>query len=264
MEKTVREARENNKSSGNDVKRLSKRLTNILALAIAVPYFLLDAIFAAVAIPLAKWIAGHWAFARIHGWVLSLKPYPTLLLFIVPLIVLEPVKPVAALLVASHHAALGLSALVIAEILKLVFIERLFSVSRTKLLSIPGFRLGLRKIFVREKLAAVARGLAARAALEPDRAMCSKAHDAASAPLDRARGTGPLDSGQGRRTAGTRIDQGIAGANRAQSSGAGAPVKRSAVHSSIACVLACAALPWPIFGIDSSCSLLPALHSRLA
>jgi hypothetical protein len=142
MEKTVREAREapqNNNSSGNDVKRLSKRLTNILALAIAVPYFLLDAIFAAVAIPLAKWIAGHWAFARIHGWVLSLKPYPTLLLFIVPLIVLEPVKPVAAFLVASHHAALGLSALVIAEILKLVFIERLFSVGRAKLLSIPAF-----------------------------------------------------------------------------------------------------------------------------
>jgi hypothetical protein len=130
---------QNNNSSGNDVKRLSKRLTNILALAIAIPYFLLDAIFAAVAIPLAKWIAGHWAFARIHGWVLSLKPYPTLLLFIVPLIVLEPVKPVAAFLVASHHAALGLSALVIAEILKLVFIERLFSVGRTKLLSIPAF-----------------------------------------------------------------------------------------------------------------------------
>jgi hypothetical protein len=123
----------------NDVKRLSKRLTNIIALAIAIPYFLLDAIFATVAIPMSRWIAGHWAFARIHGWVLSLRPYPTLLLFIVPLIVLEPVKPVAAYLVASHHAALGLSALVIAEILKLVFIERLFSVGRTKLLSIPAF-----------------------------------------------------------------------------------------------------------------------------
>ena len=121
------------------MKRLSKRLANLAVLAIAIPYFLLDAIFATVAIPLAKWIAGHWAFARIHRWVLSLRPYPTLLLFIVPLIALEPVKPVAAYLVASHHAALGLSALVIAELLKLVFIERLFSVSRTKLLSIPAF-----------------------------------------------------------------------------------------------------------------------------
>ena len=73
-----------------------KRLANLAVLAIAIPYFLLDAIFATVAIPLSKWIAGHWAFARIHRWVLSLRPYPTLLLFIVPLIVLEPVKPVAA------------------------------------------------------------------------------------------------------------------------------------------------------------------------
>ena len=121
------------------MKRFSKRLANLAVLAIAVPYFLMDAIFATVAIPLSRWIAAHWAFARIHRWVLSLRPYPTLLLFIVPVIVLEPVKPVAAYLIASHHAALGLSALVIAELLKLVLIERLFSVSRNKLLSIPAF-----------------------------------------------------------------------------------------------------------------------------
>jgi hypothetical protein len=127
------------KEPGDDVKRLSKRLTNLIVLAIAIPYFLLDAIFATVAIPLARWIAGHWALARIHRWILSLRPYPTLLLFIVPLIVLEPVKPVAAYLVGTGHVKLGISVLAIAEILKLVFIERLFSVSRDKLLSIPAF-----------------------------------------------------------------------------------------------------------------------------
>ncbi len=121
------------------MKRLSKRLTNLIVLAIAIPYFLLDAIFATVAIPLARWFAGHWAFARLHRWILSLRPYPTLLLFIVPLIVLEPVKPVAAYLVGTGHVKLGISVLAIAEILKLVFIERLFSVSRDKLLSIPAF-----------------------------------------------------------------------------------------------------------------------------
>lgn len=127
------------KEPGNDVKRLLKRLTNLIVLAIAIPYFLLDAIFATVAIPLARWIAGHWALAHIHRWILSLRPYPTLLLFIVPLIVLEPVKPVAAYLVGTGHVKLGISVLAIAEILKLVFIERLFSVSRDKLLSIPAF-----------------------------------------------------------------------------------------------------------------------------
>ncbi len=208
MEKTVREAREtpqNNNSSGNDVKRLSKRLTNIIALAIALPYFLLDAIFATVAIPMSHWIAGHLAFARIHGWVLSLKPYPTLLLFVVPLIVLEPVKPVAAYLVASHHAALGLSALVIAEILKLVFIERLFSVGRTKLLSIPAFAwaygkyscaknwlLSLEASQLALRWSRIARCAAKRMMLEAHRSIGREEQDRS-------------DSGPGRRTTGARI-----------------------------------------------------------
>ncbi len=55
------------------------------------------------------------------------------------MVILEPVKPLAAYLVATGHAVLGLGALAISEILKLVFIERLFSISRDKLLSIPAF-----------------------------------------------------------------------------------------------------------------------------
>jgi hypothetical protein len=127
------------------VKALPKPLTNLIVLAIAIPYFLLDAMFATVAIPLSRWIAGHWAFARIHRWILSLRPYPTLLLFTVPVVVLEPVKPLALYLVATGHATLAVSALAIAEMIKLVLIERLFSVSRDKLLSIPAFAWGYGK-----------------------------------------------------------------------------------------------------------------------
>ena len=129
------------KPQGADVKRIR----NIIVFTIAIVYFLMDAIFATVAIPLSRWIAAHWAFARVHRWILSLRPYPTLLLFIVPLIVLEPAKPIAAYLVGTGHAMLGLTILAIAEILKLVFIERLFSVSRDKLLSIPAFAWGYGK-----------------------------------------------------------------------------------------------------------------------
>ena len=98
-----------------------------------------------VAVPLSRWIGVHWAFARIHRWVLSLSPYPTLLLFIVPLVILEPAKPAAAYLVGTGHACLGLVLLASAEILKIVLIERLFSVSRDKLLSIPAFAWAYRK-----------------------------------------------------------------------------------------------------------------------
>ncbi len=116
-----------------------KRLSNLIIFAIAAVYFLLDALFATVAIPLSRWIASHWAFARIHRWILSLRPYPTLLLFIVPVILLEPAKPAAAWLVATGRTATGLAVLAIAEILKLVCVERLFCVSRHKLMSIPAF-----------------------------------------------------------------------------------------------------------------------------
>ena len=144
------------------MKRLSTP-DHIFVLAIAVPYFLLDAIFAAVAIPLSRWIAAHWAFARINALGPLLLPrYPTLVLFVVPLIVLEPVKPVAALLVATGSAALGLSALAIAEILKLVFIERLFGVGRDKLLSIPAFAWAYGKYSAAKNYLTVARGLAVR------------------------------------------------------------------------------------------------------
>ena len=122
-----------------------KRIGNVIVFTIAILYFLLDAVFATVAVPLSRWIGVHWAFARIQRWVLSLSPYPTLLLFIVPLVILEPAKPAAAYLVGTGHACLGLVLLASAEILKIVLIERLFSVSRDKLLSIPAFAWGYRK-----------------------------------------------------------------------------------------------------------------------
>ena len=122
-----------------------KRIWNIVVFTIAIVYFLLDAIFATVAVPLSRWIGAKWAFERIHRWILSLRPYPTLLLLVVPLILLEPAKPVAAYLLATGHALSGLCTLAIAEIIKLMLIERLFSVSREKLLSIPAFAWGYAK-----------------------------------------------------------------------------------------------------------------------
>jgi hypothetical protein len=116
-----------------------KRAGNFIVFIIAVLYFALDAIFATVAIPLARWIGAHWMFARLHRWIRSLGPYQTLLLFLLPLVVLEPIKPLAAYLAGTGHMMRGLVLLTIGEVLKLVLVERLFSVSRDKLLSIPAF-----------------------------------------------------------------------------------------------------------------------------
>ena len=66
-----------------------------------------------------------------------LGPYPTLVPFLVPVIILEPVKPVGAYLIATGHLVSGVSMIAIGEVLKIVLVERLFHFSRDKLMSIP-------------------------------------------------------------------------------------------------------------------------------
>jgi hypothetical protein len=121
------------------------RIVKPFVIALAAIYFLADAIFATIAHPLARWIGDHWVLSRLRTWIRSLRPYPSLALFAVPLIILEPVKPVAAYLAATDHVRLGLTVLVVGEILKLVLVERLFSLSRDKLMSIPAFAWGYGK-----------------------------------------------------------------------------------------------------------------------
>ena len=106
---------------------------------IAAIYFLVDAVFFTLFKPVIRRLAESWAFESLRAWIVSLPPYPTLALFIVPVILLEPVKPIAAYLTATGHVVGGLMILIVGELLKLLFIERLFNVSRDKLMSIPVF-----------------------------------------------------------------------------------------------------------------------------
>ena len=115
------------------------RILKSIIFTLAAIYFLVDAVFMTVARPFANWIAEQWIFGSLRVWIVSLRPYPTLALFAVPLIVLEPLKLVAAYLAGTGHIRTGMVVLVVSEILKLVLIERLFSVSRDKLMSIPTF-----------------------------------------------------------------------------------------------------------------------------
>jgi hypothetical protein len=132
-------------------------------------YFLVDAIFWVIFRPIARWLADHWVFQRLRAWIMSLGPYPTLVLFLVPVLVLEPAKPLAAYLAATGHALSGLAILAVAELLKLLLIERLFRISRDKLMSIPAFAWGFGKYEQArnwtESLNAwqIARGLSSRA-----------------------------------------------------------------------------------------------------
>jgi hypothetical protein len=117
------------------VNRILKPLTYLLAAV----YFLVDAVFIAVAKPVSNWIAKHLVLRKLRAWIRSLRPYPSLALFSVPVIILEPVKPVAAYLAATGQVVSSVLTLIVGELLKLVLVERLFSLTRDKLMKIPAF-----------------------------------------------------------------------------------------------------------------------------
>lgn len=117
------------------MKRILKPITYLLAAI----YFLVDAVFMAVAHPISRWIERRFEFKRLRAWIKSLPPYPSLALFSVPVIILEPIKPVAAYLVATGQFLSGVTAFVGCELLKLVLVERLFHLTRDKLMRIPAF-----------------------------------------------------------------------------------------------------------------------------
>ncbi len=117
------------------MKRILKPITYVLAAI----YFLVDAVFMAVAGPIARWIGRHFEFRRLRAWIRSLPPYPSLALFSVPVVMLEPVKPVAAYLTATGQVLSGVVTFIVGELLKLVLVERLFHLTRDKLMRIPAF-----------------------------------------------------------------------------------------------------------------------------
>jgi hypothetical protein len=115
------------------------RILKPIVFVLAVIYFLVDAVFMPVAKWISEWVAEHWVLKWLRNWIVSLRPYPTLLLFTVPVVVLEPIKPISLCLMGMGYVVSGMTALVVGELLKLVLIERLFHLSRDKLMVIPAF-----------------------------------------------------------------------------------------------------------------------------
>jgi hypothetical protein len=120
------------------------RIWNTPVFILATVYFVVDGVFSYVTQPITVWIAKKKPFERARIWVTSLRPYPSLALFAVPVILLEPAKPLAGYLMGTGHFFAGAVTFITAEVLKLIFVERLFQLNRKKLLSIPAFAWGYR------------------------------------------------------------------------------------------------------------------------
>jgi hypothetical protein len=116
-----------------------KRILKGVALTVAVLYFLIDVLFLSIIKFIFKHLANIPVIIRVSAWIASLGPYPTLALFLIPIILLEPVKPVAAYLVATGHAVYGVLIIIVGEAIKIAVVERMFQMNRDKLMSIPAF-----------------------------------------------------------------------------------------------------------------------------
>jgi hypothetical protein len=117
------------------VNRILKPVIYVLAAV----YFLADAIFMPIARSAADWFSRHLVLDGLRRWIEQLRPYPALALFAVPVLLLEPVKPIAAYLAATGYIATSIVALIVGELLKLILVERLFGLTRDKLMTIPAF-----------------------------------------------------------------------------------------------------------------------------
>jgi hypothetical protein len=60
------------------------RIRNVITYVLAAIYFLVDAVFIAIAKPISNWIANQLALQKLRAWIKSLPPYPSLALFSVP------------------------------------------------------------------------------------------------------------------------------------------------------------------------------------
>lgn len=116
-----------------------KRILKPISYVLAAIYLCVDFIFAGIARPIANWMARHFEMRRLRGWIKSLPPYPSLALFSVPVILLEPVKFVAAYIAATGSFVVAFFTFAFGELLKLVLIERLFELTRDKLMKISAF-----------------------------------------------------------------------------------------------------------------------------
>ena len=106
-----------------------RRVFKFLGYVLVTIYFVADFMFEAVALPLSAWIGRLQILRPVNAWIAGLRPYPALALFSIPVVLLEPVKPIGAFLVSAGHVVEGILTIAVGEILKITLVERLFGLT---------------------------------------------------------------------------------------------------------------------------------------
>jgi hypothetical protein len=121
------------------MRRLLKPLWIFLALV-----FLFEAWLWEHLRPIVQWIVDRLAWdrlkARVAGWVEVLPPYPTLLVFLIPIVLLFPIKLIGLWFLAQGYWLGAMATLGAAKIVSMGVTAFIFDITRPKLLQLPWFR----------------------------------------------------------------------------------------------------------------------------
>lgn len=169
-------------------RRALRRVATPPILVAAAAVLLFEEFFWRAVASAAAALARTRAVAAAERWAMGLGPYPTLLLFAVPMVALEPVKILALYLIGTGRVVAGTAALAGAHALSTLLAVRLYAISLPKLLSIPWFAWAHGAFLgARARLYAYLRGLPGwRAAAMAVR----RAREGVRAAARRLRGTG--------------------------------------------------------------------------
>ncbi len=115
------------------------KIVRPIIFALGLAYVVFDVLLGLLFRPLYRYLARIRFLDRLTAHIRNLKPYPSLALFLLPIIILEPAKPVSAFLLAKGHPVIAIAVYLLAEVLKLIIVERLFQITRDKLMSIAAF-----------------------------------------------------------------------------------------------------------------------------
>ena len=120
--------------------RWPHRLLAPIAVVLAAALFLFEEIGWQLLHRMMQALARLPLVARTEAAIQRLGPYPALVLFLVPIALLEPLKLLALWLLATGHLLLGFAAIVFAKVFSTALVARLFHLCRPALLSLPWFR----------------------------------------------------------------------------------------------------------------------------
>ena len=119
--------------------RIFTRLLRALAAALLVPILLFEEWGWEPLAALVRRLARLPWWARAEDWLRKLPPWGALLAFLLPVLVLLPVKVLALFLFGRGHAASGVTVLIVAKLIGTAFVARIFQLVEGALMRIPLF-----------------------------------------------------------------------------------------------------------------------------